>query len=92
MICKIIVFVLLYCLISGKYKDYITIKVPIPGINAPFVIGGGSRQPNINTVYKTVYEDVYTPPNNPVYKPIAPVYTPVVADVYTPVQAVQSLF
>ena len=76
MICKIIVFVLLYCLISGKYKDYITINVPIPGINAPFVIGG-SQKPTVNTVYKTVYTPDYTTDYNPVY---------------TPVPAVQSLF
>ena len=37
MICELIVIALLYCLISGKYKDYVTLKIPIPGINSPLI-------------------------------------------------------
>ena len=51
MICEIIVVILLYCLISGKYKDYVSLKIPIPGINTPLI-----NQPN-----KVVYVPVNTP-------------------------------
>ena len=44
MICKIIVFVMLYCLISGQYKRYITINVPIPGITSPIQLGTLQQQ------------------------------------------------
>ena len=39
MLCQIIIFVLLYCLISGNYKKYVTINIPIPGITKPFMLG-----------------------------------------------------
>jgi len=51
MICELIVIALLYCLISGKYKDYVTLKIPIPGINSPLI-----NQPT---------KVVYTPVNSP---------------------------
>jgi hypothetical protein len=70
MICQIIVFILIYCLVSGKYKDYITIKVPIPGINAPFMLGGNATKDIAQTVYRNVYTPEYTIDYNPVYTPV----------------------
>lgn len=91
MICQIIVFILIYCLVTGKYKDYITIKVPIPGINAPFMLGGTpGKQQVAQTVYRNVYTPEYTTDYRPVYTPVPAVYTPV-PTVYTPVPAVSNL-
>ena len=42
MICQIIVAILLYCLISGKYKNYVSLKIPIPGLNTPFILSNVS--------------------------------------------------
>ena len=33
MLQTIFIVIILYCLLTGKYKDYITIKTPIPFIN-----------------------------------------------------------
>ena len=48
MISTIIVIILLYCLITGKYKNYITLNRNIPGINSP-----------ISSVLPAKFEETY---------------------------------
>ena len=47
---------MLYCLITGQYKRYITINVPIPGITQPIQLGAG-----VQPVQQPVQQRVYQP-------------------------------
>jgi len=61
MICQIIVLVLLYCLFSGKYRKYITINIPIPGINSPIMLMGGQDNKITSPLTSVQENTIYTP-------------------------------